>query len=211
MEAPFITATGAVIAACIAFSGALHVAMRSQRHQAKSLRDNWVHDRCKDAYLGFLDAARAFAPLTEEAIRSENRNVTAAGVAMARNPQADMFHETWVGDVPPVDALSEGFYKRAPKRLHGLAVAYERIAFEGPSDVAAKAREIIDSAHRLSAGPELFAREAKEQIDPDHPERPSPNEVDLLRTEINSYEVLIAEFRRQAKKALTDAGGPHKS
>jgi hypothetical protein len=202
VEAPFITATGAVIAACIAFSGALYVAMRGQRHQAKSLRDNWVHDRRKDAYLGFLDAARAFAPLTEEAFRSENRNVTAAGVARARNPQADMFDGTWVGDVPPVDDLGEGFYKRAPKRLHGLAVAYERVAFEGPSDIADRASEIIDSAHRLSAGLELFAREAKEQIDPDHPESPSPKEVDLLRAEINFYELLIAQFRRQAKEAL---------
>ncbi|MEU6680907.1 hypothetical protein [Streptomyces sp. NPDC046925] len=201
MQNSVITASGALLAALIGLSGALWATISNQRKQQQAQRDTWRHDRRKDAYLAYVDAARAFIPVTEELFRAEERD----SVAHQTNG-ADLETETLEETITWADTLwtpfpaepSAAWRKRAPKRLHALTTAFDRIDLEGPSDVIAPGLAIIESAHRLIEGSELFAKEAEQEA----PEGGSATEMDFLRVEVHRYRMLCGEFRKQAKKAL---------
>jgi hypothetical protein len=167
--------------------------------------DNHRHDRRKDAYLAYVDAARAFIPVTEELFRAEERDYVAH-----QTSGTDLETETLEQTITWADTLwtpfpaepSAAWRKKAPERLHALTTAFDRIDLEGPPEVIAPGLAIIASAHRLIAGSELFAKEAEQEA----AEGGSATEMDLLRAEVHHYRMLCGEFRKQAKKALDLSG-----
>ncbi|MGA5207400.1 hypothetical protein [Streptomyces variegatus] len=166
--------------------------------------DNHRHDRRKDAYLAYVDAARAFIPVTEELFRAEERDYVAH-----QTSGTDLETETLEQTITWADTLwtpfpaepSAAWRKKAPERLHALTTAFDRIDLEGPPEVIAPGLAIIASAHRLIADSELFAKEAEQEA----AEGGSATEMDL-RAEVHHYRMLCGEFRKQAKKALDLSG-----
>ncbi|MDK1476849.1 hypothetical protein QNO07_26185 [Streptomyces sp. 549] len=205
MQNSVITASGALLAALIGLSGALWVTISNQRKQQQAQRDNWTHDRRKDAYLAFSDAARAFTPLTEELFRAEDRDYV-AHQANGTGPESETLEEvtTWaemLWSPFPAD-YSDGWSTEAPKRLHALTMAFDRIELEGPTGVTATALRILESAHIMTEGPKLFAKEAEQEAAAGG----SATEMELLRTEVHRYRMLCGKFRNQARRELDCLG-----
>ncbi|MEU5314364.1 hypothetical protein [Streptomyces sp. NPDC021562] len=202
MQNSVITASGALLAALIGLSGALWATISNQRKQQQVQRDNWTYDRRKDAYLAFIDAARAFTPLTEELFRAEERDYVAHQANGADDLENETLEEvtTWADTLwsPFPAEYSTDWPMEAPKRLHALTMAFDRIDLEGPPDVTAAALRIIKSAHILIAGPELFAKRAEQEAVAGG----SATAMDLQRAEVHHYRMLCGEFRKQVKEEL---------
>lgn len=201
MHSSLITASGALLAALIGLSGALWATISNQRRQQQAQRDNWTHDRRKDAYLAFIDAARGLIPLTEELFRAEDRDYVArqiTGIDLENEAPEEI--ATWADTLwsPFPAEPSSDWHEKAPERLHTLTTAFDRVDLEGPPDIAKAALGIIESAHRLIAGPQLFAKEAAQEAAAGG----SATERDFLRDEVHSYRRLCGYFRKQAKRAL---------
>ncbi|AEM82365.1 hypothetical protein [Streptomyces violaceusniger] len=205
MEPSMITASGAVIAACIAFAGAVTVARAGQRAQAREKRTEWLHDRRKDAYLDFMKAARAFAPLTQTAFRNQHRDG-----ALIDSQSSVVLTET--GEQVPFESvvllaggsLDAAWLERSPELLHALAVAFDAVDLEGPKEVREAALRVVESAHQLSEGYEGFellarAMEMEAKINGGGP---TSTAADLMQAEVYRYSVGCADFRLEVKAAL---------
>ncbi|MDX3458703.1 hypothetical protein PV396_43430 [Streptomyces sp. ME02-8801-2C] len=201
MQNSVITASGALLAALIGLSGALWVTISNQRKQQQAQRANWTYDRRKDAYLAFIDAARAFTPLTEELFLAEERDYIARqanGSDLENETREEV--TTWADTLwsPFLADYSTDWPQRAPARLHTLTMAFDRIDLEGPPDVTAAALKIIESAHALIAGPALFAKEAEQEAAAGG----SATETDFRRTEVHQYRMLCGKFREEVHGVL---------
>ncbi|MBZ6091930.1 hypothetical protein KVH02_26955 [Streptomyces olivaceus] len=205
MEPSMITASGAVIAACIAFASAVAVARAGQRAQAKEKRTEWLHDRRKDAYLHFMKAARAFAPLTQEAFRNQHRD---SALINSQN----IVKNTRTGEQIPFESvvmlaggnLDNTWMQRAPELLHALAVAFDAVDLEGPEKVRDVAWRVVESAHQLSEGYkgfELLARDMEMEAKVEGKE-PTSTADELMWAEVYRYSVQCADFRLEVKVAL---------
>lgn len=201
-----ITASGAVIAACIAFTGAVAVARAGQRAQAREKRTEWLHDRRKDAYLDFMKAARAFAPLTQEAFRNQHRD---SGALI--NSQHTVVNKR-TGEQMPFESvvllaggsLDDAWMQRAPELLHALAVAFDAVDLEGPEEVREVAWRVVESAHQLSEGYEgfeLLARDMEMEAKVEGKDSTSTAD-ELMWAEVYRYSVRCADFRLEVKAAL---------
>ncbi|GGV91770.1 hypothetical protein [Streptomyces massasporeus] len=210
-----ITATGTLIAAFIALSGALWATVSNQRQERRKQLAERRHDRRKEAYLAFIAAAREFLPLTETMFLDEERSTIAARAAFADSAKnvtgyaenalqaaVEAMTESWPDSLRAVAFLSEPsekWYEQTPRLLHDLSAAFDRVDMEGPASVADIALQIVRSAYRQAAGTHLFEAEAEEQSGP---EGDGPSSMDMLRVEIRYYTGQCTEFRKQAKAAL---------
>jgi len=210
-----ITATGTLMAAFIALSGALWVTLSNQRQERRKQLAERRHDRRREAYLAFIAAAREFLPLTETVFLDEERSIITARAAFADSAEnvtgsveealqaaVEAMTESWPDSLRTLAFLSqpsEKWYEQTPRLLHDLSAAFDRVDMEGPADVADIALQIVTSAYRLAAGSQLFDAEAAQQTGP---EGDGPSSMEMLRVEVRYYTGQRTEFRKQAKAAL---------
>ncbi|OEV11549.1 hypothetical protein AN218_12425 [Streptomyces nanshensis] len=198
-------ASGTVIAACIAFASAVAVARAGQRAQAREKRTEWLHDRRKDAYLDFMKAARAFAPLTQEAFRNQHRGggalIDSQHVVSTRTGEHIPFESVVLMAGGRLDAA---WLERCPELLHDLAVAFDAVDLEGPEVVREAAFSVVESAHQLTEGYdgfELLARDMKMEAKAEGKDSTS-SVNELMWSEVYRYSVRCNDFRREVKAAL---------
>lgn len=210
-----ITATGTLMAALIALSGALWATLSNQRQERRKQLAERRHDRRREAYLAFIAAAREFLPLTETVFLDEERSTIAARAAFADSAEnvtgsaedalqaaVEAMTESWPDSLRALaffNEPSEKWYEQTPRLLHDLSAAFDRVDMEGPAGVADIALQIVTSAYRLAAGSQLFDAEAAQQTGP---EGDGPSSMDMLRMEVTYYTGQRTEFRKQAKAAL---------
>ncbi|MER6601834.1 hypothetical protein [Streptomyces parvus] len=205
MQPPVIAA---LIAATVALITATLAAIASQRQASRIQRNNWMHERRKDAYLGFIDAARAFLPLTEVAVRGVVHPATEPAVTHYDGELIDgsiVFTEVdRVSDalyIIPAE-LSEAWYEDAPDKLTKLTAAWDRVHLDGSSELRALAQSMNREAHYIANSRELIPLDLK-RMDPE--QELIPSEATLLREDIRAYH---AELREFIEKAREDLNGP---
>lgn len=199
--AAIFTATAALITAAI-------TAVSSQRQHYRSQRNNWLHERRRDAYIRFIDAARAFLPLTELAVQGEVHSE-------AEPPTDDFGYITADGDLIASETvrtsevlyiaslataeLSDEWYEKAPGKLTELTAAWDHVHMDGDEDLRVLAREINNLAHCLFKSRELAPLEQK-QFNPE--EENVPGKAELLLTDIRDYHTKTKHFRQKAREDL---------
>lgn len=207
----------AVITATVAITTAAFTAVNSQRQKYREQRNQWLHERRKDAYLRFIDAARAFLPLTESVVRHEEHMATepptddAEHVTVTSDGDHVIFLQTASDFLPPsVDVLSEEWVREAPGKLTELTAAWDRLDTEAPDEevpdgngIRQLAREIRNLAHWLAESRELLPLELQqEQEHYDAEDGSGPTEVQYLTSYISAYHTASARFRRKAREDL---------
>ncbi|MEJ8650751.1 hypothetical protein WKI65_22335 [Streptomyces sp. MS1.AVA.3] len=205
MQPPVIAA---IVTATVALITAAFTAVNSQRQHHRSQQNNWLHERRKDAYLHFIDAARAFLPLTELAVQGEVHSD-------AEPPTDDFGYITTDGDLIASETvrtsailyianltsaeLSDEWYQKAPGKLTELTAAWDRVHMNGDEDLRVLAREINNLAHCLLKSRQLIPLEQK-QFSPE--EENVPGRAELLRMNIRDYHTKTKHFREKAREDL---------
>ncbi|WP_445527488.1 hypothetical protein [Streptomyces cyslabdanicus] len=201
-----ITGAATLTAALIGLCSVLWVTASNQRQARREQRAERRYDRRKEAYLPFLAAARAFLPLTEPVFLDQERVTVARLTTPVTAADDDLVEvDTWahfLGVQTFFAEPSDEWRERAPELLHGLIAAFDPVDMEGPAKVVNTAREIVEAACRLAAGPELFETEAAQEAAAGGDVAAS----ELLRAEVDHYRRLCGEFREQAKVALDSPG-----
>ncbi|MGW5273605.1 hypothetical protein ACWEQP_13655 [Streptomyces sp. NPDC004044] len=210
MQPPVIAA---IIAAAVALITSTLTSFVGQRQASRMQRNNWIHERRKDAYLGFIDAARTFLPLTEIAVRGDVHRATepAQGTHYTGEAIGNTIVFTEVDRVSdglyiiPAD-LSEEWHLGAPEKLTALTAAWDRVHLDGSEGLRVLAREINREAHYLANSRELIPIDLQ-AMDPE--KEIIPDAATLLREDIRSYHANLQQFIEGARKdlnAITPSG-----
>lgn len=194
----------AIITAAVAITTAAFTVVSSRLQQHREQRNKWLYERRKDAYLRFIDASRAFLPLTEPAVRHAAHQAAELPRpnTVIGDPDDDfivkMYAQTSDFIDMYVDELSEEWHQQAPDKLTKLTAAGDHVDMEGPKEIRDLARRIRELAHWFTESKVLIPKWAKRYDAND--ESVPPHEV--LADQIYDYLKQAADFRRQAREHL---------